>query len=112
MRNTLAVLGALLLLAGCNDDDPSPAVVSAPPADVEGQWEVTLFVTMDSCGFNLELTDEAIPVMLHQSGSDEFACDTIRARFKWNTLFFLCGDQLCRDFVGLGSGFVSYKRAA
>ena len=70
MRTTVAILGALLLLAGCNDDDPSPSVTSAPPADVEGQWETKAFVTMDSCGFNLEITNEAVPVMLHQTGSD------------------------------------------
>lgn len=70
MRSTLVILGALLLLAGCDDDDPSPAVTSAPPADVEGEWETKAFVTADSCGFNLEITNDPVPVMLHQTGSD------------------------------------------
>ena len=70
MRNTLVILGALLLLAGCDDDDPTPSVTNAPPADVEGQWETQAFVTMDSCAFNLEITNDPVPVMLHQTGSD------------------------------------------
>ena len=70
MRNTFAILGMLLLLVSCSDDDPVTAVTNLTPIDVEGEWETTVFVTMDSCGFNLELTDEAIPVMLHQTGSD------------------------------------------
>ena len=70
MRNTFAILETLLLLVSCSDDGPRTSVTKPTPMDVEGEWETAAIVTMDSCGFNLELTGEAVPMMFHQTGSD------------------------------------------
>jgi len=69
MRNTLVLLGMLFSLVSCSSGGKS---VTNPTMDVEGHWESTSTVTLNTCspGHRHLMEGENVPILFRQEGSD------------------------------------------